>query len=136
MRGFTLIEIIITIAVLAIAAVAVLSVFSMGLKGSANPLLVAQATQLVQERMDTIVGDRLNTNRGFNYISPANYAADNPALGPITFNRTVAIYCVTAANLNQNTGAPPCATGYTHVTVTVTNATIGNVSAETIITNY
>jgi prepilin-type N-terminal cleavage/methylation domain-containing protein len=135
--GFTLIETIVTIAVLAIAAIGVLAVFSTGLQGSSNPLLVAQAAQLAQERMDTIVGDRLNSARGFNYIIPANYAADNPALGPITFNRTVAIYCVTAANLNQNTGlVAPCVSGYTHATVTVANAAIGSVSAETIFTNY
>ncbi len=135
-NGFTLIEIIITIAVLAIAAVGVLSVFSVGIQGSPHPLLVAQATQLAQERMETIVGDRLNPGRSFNYIDPGNYGADAPVVGPNTFNRSVSIFCVTAADLNTNKGAPPCASGYTHVTVTVANAAIGTVTVQGLVTNY
>jgi prepilin-type N-terminal cleavage/methylation domain-containing protein len=141
--GFTLIEIIITIVVIAIAAVGVLSVFATGMRGSANPLLVAQATQLVQERMETIIGDRQNITRGFAWVAAADYntnalkyTPENPITGFANFNRNVTIFCVTAAALNTPAGSPPCALGYAHVTVTVTNSTIGNVTAEMVITNY
>jgi prepilin-type N-terminal cleavage/methylation domain-containing protein len=141
-RGFSLIEIIITLVVLSIAAVGVLSVFSVGMKGSADPLLTNQAVQLAQEKMDTIMGDRSNSARGFGWIAAAAnpYAAENPITGFPAFNRNVTIYCVSppppANALNTSTGAPPCASGYAHITVTVTNTTIGSITAETVITNY
>ena len=138
MAGFTLIETIITLVVLSIAAVGVLSVFTVGTKGSANPLIADQAVQLAQEKMDTIIGDRENTARGFAYIVPGNYPAENAAtLGFPGFSRTTTIICVDPGSLNtDNTFAPPCTSGYTHVTVTVANTLIGSVSVETIVTNY
>src|SRR5574341_1135533 len=72
-RGFSLIEIIITLVVLSIAAVGVLSVFSSTQMGSADPLLLNQAVQLAQERMDVIVGDRKNSTRGFAWVVAADY---------------------------------------------------------------
>jgi prepilin-type N-terminal cleavage/methylation domain-containing protein len=143
--GFTLIETIITLVVLSIAAVGVLSVFTVGIKGSANPLVVDQAVQLAQERMDTIIGDRENVpptgTRGFAWIVPGNYNASPGVAVPgfMGFTRSESIYCVTAADLITSIGSPGvggCASGYTHVTVTVANALIGSVSVETIVTNY
>jgi prepilin-type N-terminal cleavage/methylation domain-containing protein len=133
--GFTLIETVITLVVLSIAAVGVLSVFTTGMRGSANPVVIDQATQLAQERMDTIFGDSINAGRGFAYIIPANYGAETPVAG---FNRSVSIFCVTSADLNTNAGGPwvGCASGYTHVTVTVAHAAIGSVNLDTVITDY
>jgi len=140
--GFTLIEIIITLVVLSIAVVGVLSVFTTAIKGSANPVLLNQAIALAQEKMDTIIGDRMNSARGFAYILPANYTADVPVAG---FNRSVAIFCVNAGNLDaDNSQLPPClVSGYVHVTVTVTyTVIIGNIgyienaTAETVFSNY
>ena len=126
-KGFTLIETIITLVVLSIAAVGVLSVFTVGIKGSADPLLLNQAISLAQEKMDTIIGDRQNTARGYAWIvaadynaNPLKYQPENPVAGFPAFNRSVNIYCVTAADLNTGTLAgPPCASGYAHITVTV-----------------
>jgi prepilin-type N-terminal cleavage/methylation domain-containing protein len=134
--GFTLIETVITLVVLSIAVVGVLSVFTTGMRGSANPVIVDQAVQLAQEKMDTIVGDRINAGRGYSFIIPASYGADVPVTG---FNRSVNIFCVTSADLNTNAGAPGasgCASGYTHVTVTVANAAMGSVSLDTVVTKY
>jgi prepilin-type N-terminal cleavage/methylation domain-containing protein len=142
MAGFTLIETIITLVVLSIAAVGVLSVFTVGIKGSANPLVAEQAVQLAQEKMDTIIGDRMNEpptgTRGFSYIMPGNYPAEAAgSFGFAGFSRTTTVICVDAGALDTNNfAAPPCASGYTHVTVTVSNALIGGVSVETIVTNY
>jgi len=135
-NGFSLIEIIITLVVLSIAMVGVFTVFSIGMQVSANPQLIDQATQLAQEKMDTVMGDRMNSARGFNYIIPGNYSAENPVTGFAAFNRSVNIFCVTAIDLNTNAGAPPCASGYTHVTVTVSNAAIGSVTVQGLVTNY
>ena len=135
-KGFSLIEIIITLVVLSIAAVGVLSVFASGMRGSADPLLVNQATNLAREKMDEVIGDRRNAARGYAYIIPANYPAETPVGGFSFFDRSVAVFCVTAADLNTSTGAPPCGSGYTHVTVTVTNSVTGNVTAETVVANY
>src|SRR3990172_8608857 len=89
--GFSLIEIIITLVVLSIAAVGVLSVFSATSRGSADPLLLSQAVELAQERMDTIIGDRNNSARGFAWIVPGNYGAETPVPGFANFNRNMNI---------------------------------------------
>jgi len=132
--GFTLIETIITLVVLSIAAVGVLTVFTTGIKGSANPALVGQATQLAQEKMDEAIA--LKKSGGFNAVVTINPGVPTfPApFNVFTWTRTVT--CVTALDLNTSTGAPPCASGYAHITVTVTNATIGNVNLDGLVTNY
>lgn len=144
--GFTLIETIITLVVLSLAAVGVLSVFTIGMKGSANPLILNQAVSLAQEKMDTIIGDRMNPARGYSWIVAADYNTnalkympENPVPGFTAFNRSVTICCVSAANLNYNppcASSPPCASGYAHITVTVTYAAINSVSVDAIVTNY
>ncbi|MGC1454352.1 MAG: type II secretion system protein [Nitrospirota bacterium] len=139
--GFTLIETIITLVVLSIAAIGVLSVFTVGIKGSANPLVAEQAVQLAQERMDTIIGDRQNPARGFAWIVPGNYNTPPGVAVPgfSGFTRSESIYCVTATDVNTSIGAPGvggCASNYTHITVTVANTLISSVSVETIVTNY
>lgn len=144
-RGFSLIEIIITLVVLSIAAAGVLSVFLSSSKASGDPLVLNQAVQLAQEKMDIIIGDRKNPARGFVWIVPGNYGAETPVPGFANFNRNVTICCVTPpppANALNNTmpcvtpGVGGCASGYAHVTVTVTHATVGNVTADTVLANY
>jgi len=136
--GFSLIEIIITLVVLSIAAVGVLSVFTTGTKGSVDPLILNQVTSLAQEKVDIIMGDRANPARGYAWITAAvnPYGAENPVTGFSAFNRSVNIFCVTSADLTTSTGAPPCASGYAHITVTVTNTTIGSVAVDGLVTDY
>ena len=106
-------------------------------EGKLGPLLISQATQLAQEKMDVIAGDRMNVGRGYNYIVPGNYPAENPVSGFPGFNRSVSIICVNAGTLNTNNGGlPSCVSGYAHVTVTVANAAIGSVTVERLVTNY
>jgi prepilin-type N-terminal cleavage/methylation domain-containing protein len=135
--GFTLIEIIITLVVLSIAVAGMLSVFTTAITGSANPAVLNRANALAQEQMDTIIGDRMNSARGFAYIIPGNYPADVPVTG---FNRSVNIFCVNPAALDTDNGVAPggsgCASGYTHVEVTVAHAAIGSVTLDGLVTNY
>jgi prepilin-type N-terminal cleavage/methylation domain-containing protein len=128
--GFTLIEIIITIVVIAIAAVGVLSVFTTGMRGSANPLLVTQATQLAQGEMDQVLGEKLAN--GFASIAVGNPLACNSAM-LAGFNCSRTVYYVNPAALNTQVGGP---TNYKHVTVTIAQTTIGNITVDTIISNY
>jgi len=130
-KGFTLIETIITLVVLSIAAVGVLSVFTSGMKGSANPLILSQATQLAQGEMDQVFGEKAAPGLGFgSIVTTAGCVLTLPGFG---CSRTVCY--VTTADLNS-TAACAVATNYKHVTVTVTQPTIGNVIVDSLITNY
>ncbi len=128
--GFTLIEIIITLVVLSIAAVGVLSVFTSGISGSANPLIVDQATQLAQGEMDQVLGEK--TANGFAAIAIGNPLACRSAM-LAGFNCSRNIYYVNPGALNTQVGGP---TDYKHVTVTITQATIGSVTLDGLVTNY
>ena len=127
-NGFTLIETIITLVVLSIAVVGVLSVFTSGIKGSANPLLLSQATQFAQGEMDQIFGEKMVPG-GFGSIVTGGCVLTQPDPG-FTCTRTVCF--VTLADLNT-CGAP---TNYKHVTVTVNHPVIGSVSVDSLITDY
>jgi prepilin-type N-terminal cleavage/methylation domain-containing protein len=134
--GFTLIEIIITLVVLSIAAVGVLSVFATGLRGSADPLLMSQATQLAQGELDTVIGIKVAS--GFNAATlPAvtGQACKTQASLLPGFVCTLDICFVPAGDLND-TSTCGTATSYKRVAVTITNTTIGNVTAVTLLTNY
>lgn len=138
-KGFSLIELVIVILILGIASIGLMQVFSTGMTGSADPLLTNQALQLAQEKMDIIEGDRMNPARGFGYVTSANYPVENAvALGFPGYSRAVTTCCVTVADLNAISPCtiPPCASGYTHVTVAVAHAALGNVTVETLVTNY
>lgn len=143
-QGFTLIEVVITVIVFAIA-LGTLIPFVVSLKGSASPVVTQQGISLAQERLEQIIADRADTSipRGFTYATtPANYPAENPVAGFTTFNRSVAIACVTTANFNAvgTAPSPSCSiadgeTDYARVTVTVTNATSGPVTVVSLLAN-
>lgn len=57
-RGFTLIEIIIFIVITGILATGLAAVFSTTMRGAAAPGQLTQATQIAQERMELILGQR------------------------------------------------------------------------------
>ena len=128
-NGFTLIETIITLVVLSLAAVGVLSVFTSGMKGSANPLILSQATQFAQGEMDQVFGEK--AANGFNTIAVGNPLACATAVAGFNCSRN--IYYVNSGNLNTQVGGP---TNYKHVTVTVTQPVIGNVSVDSLISDY
>ncbi len=140
-KGFSLIEAIIVIIVVSIGAIGVLTVFITGMKGAGEPLVTIQAVELGQEKLDIVIGDRQNSARGYTYATnPANYTAENPVTGFTSFNRSIAIACVTTADFNAagSAPAPSCVgvTNYARVTVTVTHAAIGSTTTVTLLTNY
>lgn len=146
-KGFSLIELVIVIVILGIASAGLMTVFSTGTRKSADPLLENQALQLAQEKMEIILGQRMDsvTPRGFAWVvaadydtNPLKYPPENPITAFPAFNRTVSITCVTSADLNLSPGtAPPCASGYAHVKVTVSHAALpGNITVDTVLTDY
>lgn len=133
-RGFTLIEVLITIVLLAILTSGLMAMFSTYSKSNGNAPVLIQATELAQERMEQIIADKYNPSRGFNYITNANYPAENPVNGFSSFNRSVNIFFVnpTGGNLNANAGVT---TNYKNVSVTVTSVA-GNVTTSTLIGSF
>jgi prepilin-type N-terminal cleavage/methylation domain-containing protein len=134
-KGFTLIEIIITLVVLSIAAVGVLSVFTTGIRESADPLVLNQAIALAQEKMDETIA--LKKSGGFGAVVSVASGPFVPVVAGFTWSRTV--NCVTAANNLAPSGIPPCppaVANYALVTVTVTSIVTGNVNVVSLLTNY
>jgi prepilin-type N-terminal cleavage/methylation domain-containing protein len=56
--GFTLIELVIFIVIAGVLAVGLASVFSTAMRGAAEPGQLTHATQIAQERMELILGQR------------------------------------------------------------------------------
>ena len=137
--GFSLIEVIITLVVLAIAAAGVITVFVSGGPGTAEPLILSQASRLVQEKMDIIAADRREPGRGFTYVSRTpvdNYPDELVTLGGHAYARIIRVVCVDAADLNADPG-PGCPQSYKRVTVTVSwNAGADSVSVTTLFADY
>jgi prepilin-type N-terminal cleavage/methylation domain-containing protein len=128
-KGFTLIETIITLVVLSIAAVGVLSVFTTGIKGSSNPLIIDQAVQLAQEKMDDAIA--LRKSGGFAVVTTINPGL--PAF-PAPFNTYTWSRVV---DCDPNPTFTPCPAQYQRVTISVSwNAGADSVSLVTLIANY
>jgi prepilin-type N-terminal cleavage/methylation domain-containing protein len=128
--GFSLIEIIVTLVVLSIAAIGVLSVFTTGSRGSADPLILNQASALAQEKMDEAIA--LRRSGGFAAVTTVNPGV--PAF-PAPFNTYTWSRVVDCVDVNLN--AVACPQPYERVTVTVSwNAGAESVSLVTLIADY
>lgn len=133
-KGFTLIEIILLIVILAIAIPGLISVLSFITKGQVNTLGTTTSALLAQEKLEEVVADKRSPNRGYGYITNGNYPADVPMTG---YNRSVNIDCVDASDLNT---AVACDTGYKRVEVTVQASGVGpsvpDAVLVTVVTDY
>lgn len=124
-KGFTLIEVILVIVVLAIAIPGLISAVSFMTARQVNTVGATIAADLAQEKMEEIMGDRMNAARGYAYVVNANYAAETPMAAPFgNYNRTVNIICVTAADLNPLV-PPACPTDFKRIQVTVSAVGVG-----------
>ncbi len=137
--GFTLIETIAAITILAVAIPPMLWAVREAQIQRVNPMLASKARWLATEKLEDIIADRHSTGvRGWGYLVPASpYAAENK--GDITgyeqFSRTVTIDPETDALF-----VPTVDGGYTTVTVTVgwDNATgkAMSLAISTVLTEY
>ena len=133
MAGFSLIETIITLVVLSVAAVGVLSVFINGMKGSASPLLLSQATQCAQGEMDQVFGEKAANGFGAATLIQGAPSCNSAMVAGFTCTRRICF--VPAGNPNDQSNCA-VATDYKHVTVTISQPVIGNMTVESLITNY
>jgi prepilin-type N-terminal cleavage/methylation domain-containing protein len=129
--GFTLIETIITLIVLSIAIVGVISVFSAGMKGSANPLILNQATQFARGELDQVFGEKMQTGGFGTIVSGGCVLTLLP--GFTSCSRTV---CFVPAMDLTDTSTCLGATDYKLVTVTVDHPATGAVSVDSLVTDY
>ncbi len=113
--GFTLIETVAAIVILAVAMPPMLWAVTEAQRQRVNPLLASRARWLTVEKLEDIVADRHSSTRGYSYLITANYAPENPVPGYAGFTRTV-ILLETKANL-QDIAPPPL--GYMTVIVEV-----------------
>ncbi|MBI1820149.1 MAG: type II secretion system protein [Nitrospirae bacterium] len=131
-RGFTLIEILITIVLLAIITSGLMAMFTTFSQSNGDPSVITQATELAQEKLDLIIADKENSARGFNYVTSAIYPAENPVPGFSGFNRSVNVIFVNTGALNATVAGP---TNYKNIMVSVTSKT-GTVTTSTLIGSY
>ena len=121
-KGFTLIEVILVIVIMAIVIPSLITVLSVITKGQVNTLGTTTSAVLAQERLEEIIADKRSPNRGFAYIDNVNYPDENPVGGFAQYNRSVDIVCVNSSDLNTPVACP---TDYKRVEVTVQASGVG-----------
>lgn len=140
-RGFTLIELIITIIVVSVGALGLVSALSFTTSRSIHSDLMTTANALAQERLEQFFAEK----QANGYASPLlniGMTADPPLLPPYAdYARTVDICYVNSALLAPDCDpAPPnIDLGYKQVTVTVVNTRLPQgslVSLVSLLTDY
>lgn len=115
--GFTLIEIIITIVVLAVAATAIMSVFSSTIRTSANPMIQQQAISIAEAYMEEILLKSFNDPDGIGGETRAN------------FDDVLDYNGLTDVGARDQNDSPIVSLGSYTVSVTVTNAALNGIVA-------
>lgn len=132
-RGFTLIESVAAIVILAIAIPPLMWAMRDATVQRANPVLASRARWLAVERLEEVIADRHSTTRGYAYLLAGNYPDESPVTGFTGFDRTVD-FTETGADL-----ATP-GSGYMTVTVTVTwndgDGDAQSLAVSTVLTEY
>jgi prepilin-type N-terminal cleavage/methylation domain-containing protein len=137
--GFTLIETVAAILILAVAVPPMLWAVSQAQQKRANPMLASKARWLAIEKLEDVIADRHSTsgNRGWDYLTAANYPNENAGTisGFPQFSRTV-----TLQETQADLATPDTDGGYMNVTVTVTwtnaDGDSQSLSISTVLTEY
>jgi len=135
LAGFTLVELVVFIVIMGIAAFALARSFGNVMPRSPTPAQLAQATQLAQERMELILGQRENPAAGYNAaeLDPCKQAGP-PAICTNTFGYSVSSAGTTSGAEVAWNGNP---TGsYKLVTVTVQRDGVTLAVQEAVLANY
>jgi prepilin-type N-terminal cleavage/methylation domain-containing protein len=119
--GFTLIETVAAIVILAVAVPPMLWAVTESQRQRMNPMMVSKARWLAVERIEDVIADRHSTTlRGYDWVVNSNdYVVENPGdiAGNPGFKREVKTLTETGADLDL--GNPVVGGGYLTVTVTV-----------------
>ena len=123
-KGFTLIEIILVIVILAIVVPGVIGAVSFMTQSQVNPLATTTAANLARERMEQVIADKRNPAIPFIDIDEAvRYPDDTPVAG---YDRRVRVTCVDpVANPGDVQTAVVCPTNYRRIEVTVSPTAAG-----------
>lgn len=136
-RGFTLVETVLAIVILAMAVPPMLWAVKEAHHQRMNPMLASKARWLATSKLEDIIADRHSPDRGYAYLDVTNYAAENKGdiAGYIQFSRSVSFVTTDADLVTLNPAG-----GYRTATVAVgwtdgdgTNQTL---SISTVLTDY
>ena len=134
-RGFTLVELIVFIVITGVAAVALFRMFQQTLPGTPTPAQLVQATQLAQERLELIVGQRDASGYGPAELDPCKVGS--PTVCTSTFGYTVSSTGTTLGSEVAWNGNPTTGIGafkLVSVTVKLGGTTLASTSA--VLANY
>jgi type II secretory pathway pseudopilin PulG len=122
-EGYSLIEMILVILILALAIPPIVNIFSQNLNKNVNSEIYTKATLHAEEKLEEILSDKKNHSYSF-IITQDRYPADVPETG---FSRSVSI-----SDANKIVNGIP----YAEVIVTVSHNNISDVILTTWVTNY
>ncbi len=132
-RGFTLIDSIAAVLILAIAIPPMVLAVRAARIDQVNPVLVSRARWLAVEKLEEIVADRFSLTRGYTWLDTSNYPSESPVSGFAGYTRSVTF---TETEVDLVTAG----TGYMNVTVTVgwTDArdVARQITISTVVTEY
>lgn len=130
--GFTLIEAVLTIAILAGGIVGILALYQTNIARSDEMEQTLIAASMAQEQLERIVQDK--TYQGYSYVTNSNYTSpENLAgYGYPGYTRTTVIQEVDATNLTT----PQNNSGYKRITVSVAVTGGLTVSLNTLVTEW
>lgn len=111
-HGFTLIEAIAVMVLMTVAIPPMMWSIREAHISRANPVLASRARWLAVSKLEDVIADRSSPVRGYNYLTPGNYASEPTIPGYAGFSRTV--------NFNETlVDLTTSGNGYMNVTVTV-----------------
>ncbi|OGQ05225.1 MAG: hypothetical protein A2W61_01845 [Deltaproteobacteria bacterium RIFCSPLOWO2_01_44_7] len=132
-KGFSLIEAILTMTILAFGIVGVLTIYQQNIERADEMEQTLIASALAQEKLEQIIHDK--KYQSYDYIIQSNYPTETLASeGYAGYTRTTTITAVSPSNLSS----PPQGNeaGYTKVTVSVQDPAGDIVSFDTLVTDW
>jgi len=124
-RGGSILEILITLGLIAIALPSIIQLYSYAIINSSGAQLEAQAANLCEQKMEEIITDKMSISRGYTWVTTSGrYPAESLSSG---FSRTVSI---------DTTGKSFSGVSYALVTVSVNHSLIPAVQVTNWLTRY
>jgi prepilin-type N-terminal cleavage/methylation domain-containing protein len=135
-HGFTLVELVVFIVILGVAAVALFKMFGQVLPQSPQPAQLEQATQLAQERVELILGQRDASGYGPAELDPCKKTGP-PAICTTTLGYSVSSAGTTLGSEVAWNGNPTTGIGaFKLITVTVKLGVTQLAQQSVVLANY
>ena len=125
-KGFTLVELVMSIIIIAICAIPTALMFQQAAGKSFITRVTTVATALAEEKMEETLG------LGFSGVTDSGPTAFSSPFSDYSYQVTV--YYVQAADLN--TSVSPTVTAYKNVEVRISHSAVGTVSLMSLLTSY